>query len=366
MHRKLIGLTILGLYFLVLAVAITNGPLISYQSLLLGLIGLIVITLAISSVAKSIKLLDTPNEDRKRHQGSIPLIGGIIIYISIIYGTFVFGVDSFYRVIIISLIPILIIGTLDGIEYIKTPISLRVIAQILSSWIIIIFTDVYLKDLGDVFGLGVISLNQLGIPITIFCVVGVCNAFNMLDGMDGLTGSVTVVIITSLLVLLYLNNIVYNWGLVLILSILIFLAFNLSFFGDKQKIFLGDHGSTGLGHIVAWNLIYLSQETDLITPVSSLWFIFYPLTDAILIIIRRVRSSKSIFHSDRKHLHYYLSDLGFSNLSILSVIFLISSLAALFAVVSNYWQLKEYFALYAYFTLVIFLIILGLTKPEKF
>ena len=85
MRKKLIGLTILGLYLLVLAVAITNGPLISYQSLLLGLIGLIVITLVISSVAKSIKLLDTPNKERKSHQGSIPLIGGIIIYISIIY-----------------------------------------------------------------------------------------------------------------------------------------------------------------------------------------------------------------------------------------------------------------------------------------
>ena len=365
MYRKLIGLTILGVYLLVLAVAITNGPLVSYQSLLLGLIGLIVITSLISSLAKNIKLLDTPNEKRKNHQGSIPLIGGIIIYISIIYGTFVFGVDPFYRIITISLIPILIIGTLDGIEYIRTPISLRVISQILSSWIIIIFTDVYLKDLGDLFGLGIISLNQLGIPITIFCVVGVCNAFNMLDGMDGIMGSVTVVIITSLLILLYLNNVVYNFGLILILSILIFLAFNLSFFGDKQKIFLGDHGSTGLGHIVAWNLIYLSQETNLITPVSSLWFIFLPLTDTILTIIRRVRSSKSIFHPDRKHLHYFLSDLGFSNKLILIIMLLISFLAACFAVGSNYWQLKEYFVFYSYLTVVVFLIILGFTKPEK-
>ena len=65
MYRKLIGLTILGVYLLELAVAITNGPLVSYQSLLLGLIGLIVITSLISSLAKSIKLLDTPNEKRK-------------------------------------------------------------------------------------------------------------------------------------------------------------------------------------------------------------------------------------------------------------------------------------------------------------
>ena len=87
-----------------------------------------------------------------------------------------------------------------------------------------------------------------------------------------------------------MNNIAYNWGLILILSILGFLAFNLSLFGNERKIFLGDHGSTGLGYIVSWNLIYLSQETDLITPVSSLWFIFFPLTDTVLIIIRRIRS----------------------------------------------------------------------------
>lgn len=366
MYIKLIGITILGLYFLVLAVAVTNGPLISYPSLLLALIGLLVITSIISSFAKTVKLIDTANVQRKSHRGSIPLIGGIIIYISIIYGTFVFGVDSFYQVIIISLIPIFIIGILDGIDYIKTPISLRLIAQIISSWIIIIFTDIYLKDLGNLFGLGTITLNEIGIPITIFCVVGICNAFNMLDGIDGLTGSVTVAIITSILILLYLNNIVYNWGLILILSILIFLAFNLSFFGEKRKIFLGDHGSTGLGHIVAWNLIYLSQERDLITPVSGLWFVFFPLTDAILIIIRRIRSSKSIFHPDRKHMHYYLSDSGFSDIKILIIIVCISLVAGSIAVISNYMEIKEHFLFYAYITMLIFFIILGLTKPEKF
>ena len=65
MYKKLIAITILGLYFLVLAVAITNGPLASFQSMILGLIGLIVLTSVISSIAKKIKLLDTANEERK-------------------------------------------------------------------------------------------------------------------------------------------------------------------------------------------------------------------------------------------------------------------------------------------------------------
>ncbi|MBT3940248.1 MAG: undecaprenyl/decaprenyl-phosphate alpha-N-acetylglucosaminyl 1-phosphate transferase [Pelagibacterales bacterium] len=365
MYKKLIAITILGLYFLVLAVAITNGPLASFQSMILGLIGLIVLTSVISSIAKKIKLLDTANEERKSHIGSIPLIGGLVIFVSIIYGTFVFGVDPFYRIITISLIPILIIGTIDGIEYIKTPVSIRLIAQILASWIIILFTDIYLRDLGDLFGQGTIFLNELGIPFTIFAVVGICNAFNMLDGKDGLTGSVSVVIISSLLLLLYVNNILYNWGLILISSILIFLAFNLSLFGNKKKIFLGDHGSTGLGHIIAWNLIYLSQEKDLITPVSALFFIFFPLTDTLLTMFKRARSSKSIFHPDRKHMHHFLSDIGFSDRAILIIIIVVSIIAGCIAVASNFLNVQEYYVLYGYITALVFMGILGYSKPTK-
>ena len=134
---------------------------------------------------------------------------------------------------------------------------------------------------------------------------------------------------------------------------------------NDEILFLGDHGSTGLGYIVSWNLIYLSQETDLITPVSALWFIFFPLTDTVLIIIRRIRSSKSIFVPDRKHIHYFLSDSGYSDIKILSIIVSISFVTGFIGVASNYWQIKEYYLLYGYLTLLIFFIILGVTRPEK-
>ena len=139
MIRKIFGLVVLGLYILVMAVAITSGPLVSYQSILLGLLGLIVITIGISSLAESIGLVDIPDNFRKAHIGNVPLIGGIVIFISMIYGTFVFGVEPFYRIIIISLIPILIIGTIDGIGAIEVPVSFRLVAQILASWIVILF-----------------------------------------------------------------------------------------------------------------------------------------------------------------------------------------------------------------------------------
>ena len=352
MIRKIFGLVILGLYLLVMAVAITSGPLVSYQSILLGLLGLVVITIGISSLAESIGLVDIPDNFRKVHKGNVPLIGGIVIFISIIYRTFVFGVEPFYRFVIISLIPILIIGTIDGIGTIEVPVSFRLIAQILASWIVILLTDVYVRDLGDLFGQGTVHLGQFGIPFTIFAVVGMCSAFNMLDGKDGLTASVSVVIISSLLILLYLNGIIYNWGLILILSLGVFLAFNLNLFGTQRKIFLGEHGSSSLGHLIAWNLVYLSQSTDFITPVSALWFVFFPLTDALLTIMRRIRIAQPITHPDRRHLHHLLSDYGLSDRGILFFTIFISILAATVAVVLNLLGISEYYLFYGYLTII--------------
>ena len=359
MIRKIFGATILALYLIVMAVASTNGPLVSFQSVILGLLGLIVITIGASALAKAIGLVDIPDNIRKLHSGNVPLIGGIVIFISTIYGTFVFGVDPFYRIIIISLIPILIVGTMDGFGKIIVPISFRLIAQILASWIVILFSDVYLKDLGNLFGQGTVHLNQFGIPFTIFAVVGMCNAFNMLDGKDGLVGSVAVVIISSLFLLLYFNGMIYNWGLILILSLAVFLAFNMNLFGQDQKIFLGEHGSSSLGHLIAWNLVYLSQETDLITPVTALWFVFFPLTDALLTITRRIRISQSIVKADRRHLHYLLSDRGFSDQKILLSVVFISIVGVVTAVVANLLHIPDYNLFYGYITVVVCLLLLG-------
>ena len=113
---RLLGFLILTIYFLVIAVAISEGPLISIQSALLGLIGLVSMTLILSAIAKYINLVDEPDGDRKRHQGSIPLVGGIMLYISLLYGTFVYGVNQFYTYILFSLLPILIMGIFDGLK----------------------------------------------------------------------------------------------------------------------------------------------------------------------------------------------------------------------------------------------------------
>ena len=335
------------------------------QSLILGLIGLIVLLIISSKLARKFNLVDISNVDRKQHIGTIPLVGGIGLFISFLYGAFVYGVSSFYLYLIASLIPIMIVGIIDSIHGVSVRPVYRIIAQMISSWVIITTTDIYVRDLGDLFGFGEINIGTLGIPFTIFAVVGMCNAFNMLDGKDGLLGSVSAIIMFSLLSLLYLNGIIYQWGQIVVLSLLVYLAFNLNLFGQKRKIFLGDHGSTGLGHIIAWSLVYLSQQTEFITPISAIWFVVLPLTDAILTFIRRSKSSRSIFEADRLHFHHKLSDIGLSDRLILLVISIITLLACSFAVIANLFEFEEYLLLYTYITIIFSLALLGFLTPKK-
>ena len=166
----------------------------------------------LSTLFKHLSILDKPDGIRKTHKGEIPLSGGISLYLSITISIFLLESEFIhlftepsipFKVFLISLIP-LFLGLWDDIR--PLPTSIRLIFQILASWLVIIMTDVYLTDLGDLLGFGNIYLGSLGIPLTIFMVVGVCNAFNMLDGMDGLVGIVFLVLSLSISLLSYFNS----------------------------------------------------------------------------------------------------------------------------------------------------------------
>jgi len=357
---KLVSYLVLLLYLLVLAVAIDNGPLISLQSLILGLIGLVCIIFLLLRVANFLQLVDIPDGRNKTHLGRIPTVGGISLFISLIFGSYVIGVDPFYQLLLLSLLPILIAGIIDDIK--GFPISYRLIAQVISSSIVIIFSDLHLSNLGNLLGFGNIELGNFGPVFTVFAVVGLCNAFNMIDGKDGLAGSVTLIIISMLSFLLFQKGIVYSWGLILILSLFVFLTFNLSLLGAKNKIFLGDHGSVSIGHLVAWSLIYLTENGPLLTPISAVWFVFLPLTDALLTFFRRVRHSSSIVESDRKHFHHILSDIGIGDYKILIIFLIITIFTSGIAVLSNYWITSEYLFTYLYLIILISMIFKGALK----
>ena len=162
----------------------------------------------ICSISKRLGIVDTPDGIRKVHKGNIALGGGFCIFLPILACFTIFPDTSLFlsenlKAISLFSLFILILGLIDDIR--PLPISIRLIIQVLVSWGIILITDLYVRDLGDLFGIGNIYIGELGIPLTIFMVVGVTNSFNMLDGMDGLVSLEALASFISLSIICFLE-----------------------------------------------------------------------------------------------------------------------------------------------------------------
>tara|TARA_B100001287_G_C22681114_1_gene530432 strand:+ start:1017 stop:2402 length:1386 start_codon:yes stop_codon:yes gene_type:complete len=212
----------------------------------------------------------------------------------------------------------------------------------------------YLHQIGNILGLGVIELGIFGIPFTIFCVVGLMNAFNMIDGLNGICASLALM---PIMYVTFLGN--FSYGLLVpIGSILGFLAYNLGYLGKKRRVFLGDSGSNMLGFAVAFICIEYSQNINhlsYINPVTALWLVALPLIDCISVVVSRALKGIMPFRPGRDHLHHKLLDIGIKPKRILIIFILISSLLALigFTIETNF-QDREYISFYAFLSMSLF------------
>ncbi|MBD8872856.1 MraY family glycosyltransferase, partial [Rhodanobacter sp. DHB23] len=173
-----------------------------------------------------------------------------------------------------------------------------------------------------------LALGWLGIPLTVVAVIGLVNAFNMMDGIDGLAGGLTLVCAAAIL---HFTNAPPSGMLtlmaLLIAAILPYLATNLGLLG--RKIFMGDAGSMLIGYVLAWTLIYLSQHPGShLSPVDVLWCVALPVLDTLAVMFRRLRERKSPFKPDRGHIHHILMGMGLGSRSALVVLLALAATIA--------------------------------------
>jgi len=161
--------------------------------LIISILASLAINSVLSNFAKEKKLLvDIPDRSRKFHKRATPLTGGLGILLAVIVSTEIYldlnnlngYMPEFSRQLYVASIPLLLLFLVDDFK--TLPPIYRIIIQITLSLYVIFTTDIYLSNLGDLFGFGEIQLGIFGIPFTIFCVVGIMNAFNMIDGINGL------------------------------------------------------------------------------------------------------------------------------------------------------------------------------------
>ena len=256
-------------------------------------------------------LVDLPDRSRKFHKRPTPITGGIGILVALlISGKLYIDLNNLtgyvpeftFQLMVIS-IPLLVLFLFDDFKGLRP--LLRILIQIFLSIYLIISTDIYLESLGNLFGFGEINLGVFSIPFTVFCVVGIMNAFNMMDGINGLCSGCAML---ALIFMGFYSGLIYDSMLVLIIGSMIgFVLFNLGFFGKKREVFLGDSGSNLVGFWVAWVAIYASQsEIYSIEPITVLWFVAIPLLDCIGLIFARTSTGKSWSTAGRDHIHHKL------------------------------------------------------------
>lgn len=309
--------------------------------------------LLLRPVAQKVGLLDCPG-GRKCHEGSVPLIGGIAIYIGFLLAAFL-SVDLLpqYRGILAASVVILIVGALD--DFNELTAKPRLIAQVIVALMLVYVGDRVLLDLGELVNEETVVLGMLAVPFTVVSVVGVINSLNMIDGIDGLAASVALVILLMFLSVVSLAGIVTDASLLLAVigGLSAFLLFNLPVSWNRSfKIFLGDSGSMFLGLVLVWCCIKFTQgEHALISPVTALWFMAYPVMDTVAIMVRRMMKGRSPFSADRDHLHHVLLHAGLSVRKSLALIVLINLIFGAVGLLGHHFDVPHNIMFFAFLIL---------------
>lgn len=302
-------------------------------------------------VAVRLGLVDKPG-GHKTHQGAIPVIGGLGMFIGIL-GTVILLNLPLAQIgpMLLAGLLVLIVGMLDDRFFLS--FHIRFVTQIVAALILVLGDRAILTDLGHLTSESTAFLGDWAIPLTVFAVVGVINAVNMSDGLDGLAGSLSVVTLTSIAILLSIkgtSNSYFIIPLIFIAVLSAFLMFNLRTpWLSKAKIFMGNGGSMLLGILIAWLMIKLSQgEMRSFDPVVALWIFAIPLFDTVTIMLRRLLNGKSPFSPDQEHLHHLFLSLGFSVGQSVAWVIGIATSFAIIGILSAQYAATEHVMFYAF------------------
>lgn len=275
---------------------------------------------AIIRIAKAKHLFDLPDGIRKFHSSVTPNLGGVAIFVAVLFTFSVSGYAlqlSSYSYLVGGLIILFLTGLKDDILIIAP--SKKLFGQILASMLMIWGGDLVIRNLGGIFGMYQIP-EFAGILLTLFTFVVVINAYNLIDGIDGLAGGIGVIASTFFGIWFYS---IAHMELALLAFIMAgallgFLKYNYS----PASIFMGDSGSQIVGFLLCFLALSflnigttpgLSVPFKNAVPVLAISVLIVPLYDTLRVFIIRTINKRPFFKADRRHIHHQLLGLGFSH-----------------------------------------------------
>ena len=287
-------------------------------------------TPAVKMLAIRIKAVDVPRDSRRMHKTPIPRLGGLAIFLGFLVSILIFGrTGPQMAAILVGAILLVALGMVDDVVALKPGIKFlgQIVAALiptLAGVVITRFTTPF--SAGGYFNLGIFS-----IPVTILWIVGITNAVNFIDGLDGLACGVSAIATVTMFVIAVLYS---EYQIALMMAALAgaclgFLPYNM----NPAKIFMGDTGSMFLGYILAVTSIQgLFKFYAVISFAVPFILLGLPIFDTAFAIIRRLAHGQSPLQADRGHVHHRLIDLGFDQKQSVAILYAFSAVLGLTAV----------------------------------
>ena len=302
-------------------------------ALIVALIVALVATPVVKSLAFKMGAMDVPKDNRRMHDHPIPRMGGLAIFLGFLLSVLLFAeITPQLRGMLLGSVIIVVLGIFDDIY--SLPAMFKFVVQIVAA-LVAVFSGNVIQTLSNpnIFSSDLYwDLGVLSIPVSVIWIVAITNAVNLIDGLDGLACGVSTI---SSMTLLVISLVVSDAPAAILMAALAgscigFLPYNL----NPAKIFMGDTGSTFLGYVLAVVSIQgLFKFYTIISFAVPFLMLGLPIFDTCFAFIRRIAHGQSPMHADRSHVHHRLIDMGFSQKQAVAVLYIISAILGLSAVV---------------------------------
>ncbi|MEG0824849.1 MAG: MraY family glycosyltransferase [Oscillospiraceae bacterium] len=292
-----------------------------------------IITPVVKAFAQKVGAVDVPKDGRRMHDHPIARMGGLAIVLGFMLSVILFvDITKPMQGMLLGGVIIVVLGIFDDIY--SLPAMFKFVVQIVAALVAVLSGNVIsVLSNPNVFSANPYwDLGALAIPITVIWIVALTNAVNLIDGLDGLAVGVSTISSMTLLVI----AMAFSEGEVALLMAALagacigFMPYNM----NPAKIFMGDTGSTFLGFILATVSIQgLFKFPMIISFAVPFLMLGLPIFDTAFAFIRRIAHGQNPMHADRSHVHHRLIDMGFSQKQAVAVLYMISAILGLSAVV---------------------------------
>ncbi len=292
------------------------------------------------SIAEKIGAIDLPKEERRMHNFALPRLGGLAVFFGFLVGVLAFvGLTRQIVGLLVGAVIIVILGVVDDSR--NLPAKFKFLVQIVAATITVTLGDIKI----DIFTNPNIFSEQtiitvtswLTIPVTVIWIVAITNAVNLIDGLDGLAAGVSSIAAVSLVFVSAMVDqpIIELLALIIAAACFGFLPHN--FAPKGKKIIMGDTGSTFLGFALAVLSVQgVFKSYAVISFAIPFLILGLPIFDTTFAILRRLVTGKGIMTPDRGHIHHRLVDMGFTQKQSVFILYAMSCVLGITAVVLAY------------------------------